>query len=116
MTERKQSLHILQHALGLDDYGQGEWYRNRYVSGPECDGFDLCMAHVEAGRMKRHGPREMYGGSYCFAVTEEGKQYVREKSPAPPPKLTIGKRRYQKFLDEDSGLTFREWLKDGRKP
>jgi hypothetical protein len=109
---RDQSLHILQHSLGLDDFGQGKPYRNHFVTGPGCDNWSLCMAHVEAGRMVRHEPREIFGGadSYCFVVTEAGKEFVREHSPKPP-KLTRSQRMYQRFLDCDSGMKFGEWLK-----
>ena len=30
-------LSILQHALGVDQYGQGEQYRSHYVTGPGSD-------------------------------------------------------------------------------
>lgn len=83
---RDESLHILQHALGLDDYGRGRSYRNHYVAGEDCDSWPLLMAHVEAGRMVRHASRVLFGGpgQYCFAVTDEGREYVRTNSPAPP--------------------------------
>lgn len=109
---RDASLHILQHALGLDEYGQGRAYRNHYVADVGHHGYDACMAHVDAGRMKRHGPSEMYGGgtSYCFTVTDAGCEYVREHSPQPP-KLTRSQKRYRQYLAQDSGLRFGEWLR-----
>lgn len=109
---RDESLHILQHALGLDDYGQGNAYRNHYVIGPECDGWAMCMEHVEAGLMVRHGPRDLYGGgeSYCFVVTDAGREYVRANSPKPP-KRTRSQRRYAEYLSADSSLKFGEWLR-----
>ena len=111
MSDRDKSLHVLQHALGLDDYGQGEAYRNHYVCGPGHDGYELCMAHVEAGRMVRSEPREIFGGDYCFQVTEEGKAHVREKSPEPT-KLTRAQKRYREWLRADCGMEFGEWLKE----
>lgn len=112
---RDQALHTLQHALGLDDYGQGESYRNHFVTGPECDNWSLCMAQVEAGRMVRHEPRAIFGGSghYCFVVTDAGREFVREHSPKPP-KLSRSQQRYRQWLDEDSSLKFGEWLKEAR--
>lgn len=112
MSERDPSLHILQHSLGLDDYGQGKQYRNHFVTGPDCDNWSMCMAHVEAGRMVRHGPRAIFGGadSYCFVVTDKGRAFVISNSPQPP-KLTRGQRTYRRFLDCDSGMKFGEWLK-----
>jgi hypothetical protein len=112
---RDPDLHILQHALGLDDYGQGSAYRNHFVASPSSAiTWAMCMAHVEAGRMVRHEPREMFGGEdcYCFVVTEPGRQYVREHSPRPPRvHLTRSQRRYREFLQSDSGLSFGEWLR-----
>ena len=108
---RDPSLHILQHALGLDDFGQGSPYRNHFVSGPDCDNWALCMAHVEARRMVRHEPRAIFGGPghYCFVVTDAGREFVRERSPKPP-KLSRSKRRYRQWLEEDSSLPFGKWL------
>ena len=113
---RDQSLHILQHALGLDDYGRGKEYRNHYVADEGCDGFAECMAHVEAGRMFRRGPSDLYGGrkSYCFTVTDAGRAYVREHSPKPP-KRTRAQRRYAEWLEADCGLSFGEWLKQRKE-
>jgi hypothetical protein len=108
-------LHILQHALGLDDYGQGNAYRNRYVATDGSDDFARCQAHVEAGRMVRHGPSDLFGGgrSFCFVVTDAGRQYVRERSPKPP-RLTRSQRRYREWLNADSGMPFGEWIREGQ--
>jgi hypothetical protein len=118
MSERDPSLHILQHALGLDDYGRGKSYRNHYVTGPSCDGWDLCMAHVEAGRMEKHEPRDMFGGgdNCCFTVTDAGREYVLEHSPTPP-RMSPSKQRYLTWLrvaDVYPDMTFGEWLKQRR--
>lgn len=100
-------LHILQHALGLDAYGRGSQYRNRYVTdGGECD------APVADGLMVRHPPREISGGMPIFVVTDAGKAHVREHSPKPP-KVSRGRARYLHWLavsdvyDEPFGV----WLK-----
>lgn len=133
---RDESLHILQHALGLDDYGRSkhngrrshsasipattdDCYRNRFVISDACDGWDLCQAHVEAGRMTKHGPSQLFGGptSYCFCVTEAGLAFVREHSPKPP-KVSRAKERYLDWLeiaDLDPDLTFGQFLKQGCK-
>ena len=107
-------MHILQHALGLDEYGQGNPYRNHFVAGEDCDNWALCMAHVEAGRMVRHEPREIFGGSghYCFVVTEAGKAFVAEHSPKPP-KLSRAKQRYRAWLKVGDLISFGDWLKQG---
>lgn len=114
---RDQSLHILQHALGLDDYGQGNAYRNHYVASEDCDGWDLCQAHVAAGRMTMRGPHDLYGGndSYCFHVTDSGREYVRTNSQKPP-KLSRSKQRYQRWLNvnDATGQSFGEWLRSSQ--
>lgn len=116
MADRDTSLHILQHALGMDEYGQGTPYRNHYVMS-ESDGSDwaLCMEHVQAGRMTRHGPSDLYGGatSYCFVVTDAGREYVREHSPTPP-KVSRGRQRCLEWLriSDVRDVSFGEWLKE----
>lgn len=109
---RDPSLHVLQHAVGLDDYGRGRDYRNHFCTEEGTVDWPLCMAHVAAGRMERHGPDAVYGGSksYCFFVTKAGRRFISEQSP-PPPRQTRSQQRYQRFLNADSGLTFFEWLK-----
>lgn len=117
MSARDPDLHILQHALGLDDYGAGRAYRNHYVATEGSESFARCQAHVDAGRMKCYGPHALFGGeqSYCFRVTEAGRQYVREHSPRPPQvRLTRSQRRYREWLNADSGLSFGEWIREGR--
>jgi hypothetical protein len=103
VSDRDPSLHILQHALGLDDYGRDskgrfpvnadEPYRNRYVVGPDSDAWQLCMEHVEAGRMTRHDEVKAWtGGMSCFCVTESGLAFIRANSPKPP-KRTLAPSR-----------------------
>ncbi len=106
----KSQLHYMQHALGLDDHGQGSWYRNHFVSGPGCDHWEELCQLAELGLMVRHEPRALFGESYCFVVTEEGKRYVREHSPLPP-KLSRGAERYRRWLRSGVDMPFGEWLK-----
>lgn len=103
-------LHILQHSLGVDKYGEGEQYRNRYVCGPECDSFADCRALVDAGHMRDHGPQSMCGGMHCFTVTPAGIDAMMFASPKPPV-LTRAQKRYRAFLRADCGLSFGEWLR-----
>ena len=111
MTTDAEHLHILQHSLGLDQYGRGKAYRNHFVTGPGSDDFDTCVALAEAGLMKGYGERgALTGGDHLFGVTDAGRRFVREHSPRPP-KLTRSQRRYREFLDADCGLTFGEYLK-----
>ena len=107
-------LHILQHSLGCDQYGQGSMYRNYFFTGPGTTDFPLCQALVECGYMQDGGPQRMSGGNHVFRVTEEGIRQMRANSPKPP-RLTPGQRRYQEFLDADCGMTFIEFLKASAK-
>lgn len=116
-------LHVLQHALGRDEYGvsrsrhvePGEDYRNRYCAGPGHHSFDVCREAVAQGLMLEHPPRTISGGDHIFTVTDAGKAYIAANSPAPP-KLTRGQVRYRRYLDADCGLSFGEWLRAGRGP
>lgn len=98
-------LGILQHALGVDQFGLGESYRNHYVGGEED-----CRELVALGYMVERAASELTGGDPLFLVTEAGKAAVRAESPKPP-KLTPAQRRYRDFLDADCGMKFGEWLK-----
>jgi hypothetical protein len=109
-SEPSARLHILQHSLGLNEYGQGRPYRNHFVTGPGSSDYDRCMALVAAGLMTRRAGSELTGGGDLFTVTDAGRAFVTENSPAPPT-LTRGQHRYRRYLASDSGLTFGEWLK-----
>lgn len=104
-----QQLHLLQHALGLDEYGRGRAYRRHYV-GDEHE----CRPLVELGHMVEHRATELTGGSPLFIVTEAGERATRKGSPAPP-KLSRSEQRYRRFLRADSGMSFGEWLKYERR-
>jgi len=103
-------LHILHHALGVDQFGRGEQYRSHFVTGEGSIDHPLCMALFEAGLMKRRAAVAMYGGMDTFFVTDAGRAYVAQHSPTPP-KLTAGQKRYQQWLDADCGLKFGDWLR-----
>lgn len=105
-----EQLHILQHSLGLDEYGQGKTYRNHFVTGPGSDDYDDCLALVAAGFMTRRAGTQLTGGDDLFLVTPAGEAHVAETSPKPP-KLTRSQRRYDDFLAADSGMRFGEWLR-----
>ena len=99
-------LSILQHALGVDQHGQGPIYRDHFCAGGKDE--PVCRELVEMGYMQTF-TREWLPYYNCI-VTQEGRQAVLDQSP-PPPKLTRSQRRYRRFLDADSGLSFREWLR-----
>ena len=105
-TLTAEQLHILQHSLGADKYGQGEQYRNHFCAGGKDE--PTCRELVALGYMRQHETTPVYPYYNC-SVTEEGKRAMREQSPSPP-KLTRSQQRYRRFLLNDSDLTFREWL------
>lgn len=113
MADRQ--LEILQHALGLNQYGQGSQYRNHFVTGPGSKDYDDCCALVEAGMMQNKGASPLSGGNDCFVVTRAGISHVAENSP-PAPKLSRSQSRYRAWLRADCGLSFAEWLGiDGKR-
>jgi hypothetical protein len=73
------------------------------------------MALVEQGLMMRRDGSPLTGGDYLFRVTEAGKRFVADNSPAPP-KLTRAQQRYREYLDADSSLNFGEWMKFRSSP
>jgi hypothetical protein len=101
-----RQLEILQHSLGVDQYGQGRMYRNHFCAGEDDE--TICRELVALGYMKTF--TRSYLPYYNCTVTEAGKAAMLAQSPKPP-KLTRGQERYRRFLRADSGLSFREWLK-----
>lgn len=100
-------LEILQHALGLDRYGEGESHRNHFCAGGTDE--PLCRELVAMGLMWTW-EREWLPYYNC-SVTDAGKAAVKEHSPAPP-KLTRAQERYREFRRADTGRPFMEWLED----
>lgn len=106
-------LHILQHALGVDQFGQGEQYRNHFVTGEGSVDHPACMKACALGLMTRRDGSPLTGGDDLFLVTEAGRQWMAQNSP-PPPKLTRSQRRYRNWLDSgaaDCGLSFGEFIR-----
>ncbi len=101
-----RQLEILQHSLGVDQYGQGSMYRNHFCAGGDDE--ETCRELVELGYMETF--TRPYLPYYNCTVTAAGKSAMLEHSPKPP-KLSRSQQRYRRFLDQDSGLSFREWLK-----
>jgi hypothetical protein len=91
-------LHILQHSLGVDQYGRGNQYRNYFATGPGCDNFGQCNELVSLGFMEDHGPLQVAGGLHYFAVTPNGIDVVAFQSPLPP-KVSRGRQRYLDYLE-----------------
>ena len=90
-------LQILQHSLGLDQYGDGRQYRNHFCTGPGSDDFGICRSLVEDGLMAERAGNALSGGDSIFHVTRSGIDYVALNSPARPALAKL-----QGFNDEDT--------------
>lgn len=108
----KKKLHILQHALGRDEYGDskskrngGEDYRNHYVASPGHDSWDTLEAMTADGLVLKHAPRDIFGGDdcHCFTVTPAGIDFVALNSPKRP-KVPRSKARYMRYLEYGDGF------------
>ena len=111
MTPRQ--LEILQHALGVNEYGQiprgfTEHTRNHFCAGGKDE--DICRELVALGFMKQHETTKWMPYFNC-SVTPEGIQAVRRESPKAP-KVTKARQRYMAYLDytDCHDCTFREFL------
>ena len=102
-----EQLQILQHSLGLDQYGKGRETRNHFCAGVADE--PICRELVAMGYMVQHRTTEVFPYFNC-SVTDAGRQAVRNESPNPP-KLTRSQKRYRQFLDADTGMSFIEYLK-----
>jgi hypothetical protein len=105
-----RQLEILQHTLGLNEYGQGAMYRNHFCAGGGDE--NTCRELIALGYMQQHRTTEWLPYFNC-SVTDEGKKAVIRESPKPP-KFTRSQKRYRDFLHADSDMTFGEWLKRER--
>jgi len=104
-----KQLEILQHSLGLDEYGRGTMHRNCFVTGEGSKDHAACLALVENGFMHRRANVALFAGDDIFTVTEAGKKAAIENSP-PPPKISAGQQRYLDWLAADCSMSFIEWL------
>ena len=102
-------LHILQHSLGVDQYGQGSRYRNYFATSKSGEQINQCSELVSLGLMRRQGSPLFATELVYFSVTKEGVDHVAIHSPSPP-KLTRSQIRYRRYLQADSGMKFGEWL------
>lgn len=105
MTLTKEQLHILQHSLGVDEFGQGKMYRNHFCAGGGDE--TICRELVTMGLMTTF--ERSYLPYYNCKVTDAGKAAMLEQSPKPP-KLTRSQQRYRRYLKADTGFSFREFL------
>ncbi len=107
-------LHILQHSLGLDQYGeyQGDThgYRNYFTASAEHHDWPDLTALVQMGFMVKRDPCAV---TDCwFSVTPQGRDAVKQESPQKP-KISKSKARYRRYLDMgdsfDSFLAYCRW-------
>jgi hypothetical protein len=110
MTER---VRVLQHCLGLNEYGQGTGYRNYFVTGEGTTDWPVCVAAVADGLMTQTKGSAITGGDDVFRATPAGMEWVQMNS-SKAPVLTRSQRVYRTYLRADSSLSFGEWLKAGR--
>jgi hypothetical protein len=113
-----EQLHILQHALGCDEYGQNDhpetrsgpdhlpYYRNHFCAGGKDEA--TCEELVRLGYMEQHATTKWLPYFNC-SVTKAGIAAMKEASPRPP-KLSRSQKRYREFLRADCSMTFREWI------
>lgn len=80
-------LEILQHALGVDQYGRGKQYRNHFVAGPvdalKCDEL-VALGYMAKSSRRGFEGDELTGGMPCYFVTDEGRLEMIRQSPKPP--------------------------------
>lgn len=116
MTLSSAQSEIIAHAIGVDRFGDElnpGYRRNRFVTGSTCTDGKICQSLVAAGLMEDRGSfGELTGGDNVYCVTEAGRRLFFASCPKKPPQkpLTASQERYQRFIESDSGLTFREWL------
>jgi hypothetical protein len=113
MNLTESQLHIIQHSLGLDQYGRGREYRNHFVTGPGSSDFADCEALVDGNCMvvRRNLPLAGGPGNNCYTVTNWGRRKMHEQSPEPS-KVSKSKKRYLEYLEvADCFDGFRDWLR-----
>lgn len=110
MTPRQ--LEILQHALGVDEYGRipkghKSYYRNHFCAGAGDE--EDCRSLVALGYMQPF--KRAYLPYYNCFVTPDGIEAMKDSSPEPP-QLSRSQERYLRFLDwsDATGGTFRMFL------
>ena len=106
-------LHILQHSLGVDQFGRGEQYRNHFTTGDGSVDHPICMEAVERGLMHRHATSDLTRGSDLFIVTAAGKAWVAENSPKPDRKQRAAGR--ESSMNKQASF-FIVWNPEGMRP
>ena len=110
-------LHILQHSLGVNCYGEGRQHRNHFVTGEGSQDYLDCQALVGLGLMRiRPMNKALTGGDDCFVVTPQGVDYVALNSltKPPEPKRTRSQQNYRDYIESDCDCSFGEWIRGPR--
>jgi hypothetical protein len=94
----KDGLQILQHSLGVNEFGEGTQYRNHFCAGGK--DLEICREMVVHGYMAEHVGIAISAHEPWFNVTPAGKAAVRQFSQKRP-KLSRAKRRYKQYLKCD---------------
>lgn len=104
---------IIQHTIGVDEYGREFHKRNFFGTESTCADGKICEQLVAAGLMKWHGKSAMCDNEDQYTVTADGRRFFFSSCPTIPKtkKKTAAQKRYQEFLDADSGVPFFEWIK-----
>lgn len=110
----KQKLQILQHSMGLDQFGRGTKYRNRFVSGPGHHDQSSIDEMVRDGLMAvtNVSPGLLGEGGACYHVTRAGEAFIDANSPKPTKKTKSQERgaRWREYGDRfDSFRDFLRW-------
>lgn len=114
MTLNARELHVLQHTLGVNKYGQGTQYRNHFCCAPGYSDYETCYSLAKQGYMIHRGSSILPERNVFFHATPEGRAAMARDSPEPP-KLTRSQRRYQQYHNSGAadayGWNFGDWLK-----
>lgn len=107
MTPRQ--LEIMQHCWGADVYGRRQRFSscNYFCAGVKDEGD--CRALIAMGYMQGHRRTDSFPYLNC-SCTDVGVLAMNRESPAPP-RLTRSQQRYRRFLDADSEMSFRDWIR-----
>ncbi len=103
-------LHILQHSLGVDKYGQGKPYREHYCVGLDNAAMLADLRALVAQGWMREGHKINEGRDQYFYVTQLGLSAMKAHSPTAP-KVSRGEQRYRDYLRSECSMSFGEYLK-----
>ena len=106
----EKTLHVLQHALGLDQYGRGAGHRNYFVTDCGTTDWPTCVMTAADGLMTQTKGNAITGGGDVFRVTPAGMVWVQQHSPKVLMLIRV-QRTYRKWARADNNMTFGTWLK-----